>query len=188
MKLVTTTSVHLTPEERALMRERRRATGIPAKLFAHLAGCSWTSLYHYESGDRHPSLAAYTRLAETINREIEAMEGVLEDFEEFWKITPVARRVDKKRARAEYAKARKLATKDEIHAGYARYRNATAHLEPERTKHPATWLHGECWTDEAYQGNFVAAPIRRNAGDERIAAARAQLARDALDAESRTRH
>lgn len=61
MKLVTTTSVHLTPEERALMRERRRATGIKAYTFAHLAGCSVTALYAWESGHRHPSLEAYER-------------------------------------------------------------------------------------------------------------------------------
>lgn len=98
------------------------------------------------------------------------------DFEEFWQLTPTPRRIDKKRAGEEYAKARVRASKDEIHRGYALYWQCVADREPQFTKHPCTWLRGDCWADEAYQqpiAAIVVAPTER-----RINIARAAL-RDA---------
>lgn len=66
------------------------------------------------------------------------------DFEQFWRAYP--RRVAKGHARTAFEKAiRKtdLATMLAAIADYIRFK-------PERIdfKHPATWLNGECWSDE----------------------------------------
>lgn len=61
MRLMIGTLVELSAEERALMRELRYASRMPCKVFAHLAGCTVTSLYKWESGERRPELAAYQR-------------------------------------------------------------------------------------------------------------------------------
>lgn len=61
MRLITGTLVELSAEERALMRELRHASRMQCKVFAHLAGCTVTALYSWESGERRPALAAYRR-------------------------------------------------------------------------------------------------------------------------------
>lgn len=61
MRLITGAVVELSAEERALMREVRHATRMPAKLFAYMSGCSLSSLYSWEMGERRPSLEAYQR-------------------------------------------------------------------------------------------------------------------------------
>ena len=75
-------------------------------------------------------------------------------FASFWKIYP--RRV----ARGAALKAWKRATgagadPETIIRGAVRYA-AERHGEPDRwTKHPATWLNGECWTDDPAGGLTV---------------------------------
>lgn len=66
----------------------------------------------------------------------------------FWEQYP--RRVDKKKAMQKLdviRKAGKVPFSDIISGveGYARHVSGT---EPQFIKHPATWLHGECWANE----------------------------------------
>jgi hypothetical protein len=61
MRMIAGVLVELSAEERAMMRALRHATRMPAKVFARLAGCTVTALYSWESGERNPTLAAYTR-------------------------------------------------------------------------------------------------------------------------------
>lgn len=70
-----------------------------------------------------------------------------DDFEEFWRIYP--RHEDKKKAFTVWQKALKGgATADEIIAGAVRYAKYRAGEPEQYTKHPATWLNGDCWENE----------------------------------------
>lgn len=70
-----------------------------------------------------------------------------DDFEEFWRIYP--RREDKKKAFKVWQTALKNgATADEIIAGAARYAKYRAGEPEQYTKHPSTWLNGDCWENE----------------------------------------
>ena len=70
-----------------------------------------------------------------------------DDFEEFWRTYP--RREDKKKAFTVWQKALKGgATADEIIAGAVRYAKYRAGEPEQYTKHPATWLNGDCWENE----------------------------------------
>ena len=70
-----------------------------------------------------------------------------DDFENFWHTYP--RHEDKKKAFEVWQKALKNgATADEIIAGAARYAKYRAGEPEQYTKHPATWLKGDCWENE----------------------------------------
>lgn len=70
-----------------------------------------------------------------------------DDFEEFWRTYP--RREDKKKAFTVWQKALKGgATADEIIAGAVRYAKYRAGEPEQYTKHPSTWLNGDCWENE----------------------------------------
>ena len=97
------------------------------------------------------------------------------DFDEFWELTPPERKVDKKRARQEYERARLIASKQTIHDNYERYWRETADRPTHYKKHPSTWLHGENWDDAPQQ---IVAEV--SARDRRIADARAALVNAAL--------
>jgi hypothetical protein len=68
-----------------------------------------------------------------------------EGFAEFWDAYP--RHEAKGRARVAFVSARRKASLDDILAGARRYA-ALPGRKPEFTKHPTTWLTGECWDDE----------------------------------------
>ena len=70
-----------------------------------------------------------------------------DDFEEFWRIYP--RHEDKKKAFKVWQTALKNgATADEIIAGAARYAKYRAGEPEQYTKHPSTWLNGDCWENK----------------------------------------
>lgn len=66
-------------------------------------------------------------------------------FDRFWEVYP--RRAGKGQARRAWATAIKVADPEVIVAGAERYRDDPTR-DPRFTKHPSTWLNGECWTDE----------------------------------------
>lgn len=69
-----------------------------------------------------------------------------DEFEEFWRHYP--RRVAKAAARRAWKAASRKAGGGEIIRGAMRYAAERDGQPPKFTKHPATWLNGECWTDE----------------------------------------
>lgn len=70
------------------------------------------------------------------------------EFEEFWLQYP--RKVAKEAAGKAYARARSGgATAADILNGALRYGAERQGQDPKYTKHPATWLTGRCWDDEA---------------------------------------
>ena len=73
-------------------------------------------------------------------------------FQKWWQAYP--RRVGKGGARIAYMRVMKSrkATSVELLAGAERYATARAGEDPKFTKHPATWLNGECWLDELATG------------------------------------
>jgi hypothetical protein len=80
--------------------------------------------------------------------------SIVDEFEtEFWPNVPKGHKLGKGAARKAYIKARRVATKDEILAGLAgyrqyeieRHRRSTGHFQP---LHPSTWLNQERWTDD----------------------------------------
>jgi hypothetical protein len=71
-------------------------------------------------------------------------------FAEFWKHYP--RKVARPAARRAYAVALKKADAAEILAGAMRYAAERDGQDAKYTKHPATWLNNECWTDEPSPG------------------------------------
>ena len=71
-----------------------------------------------------------------------------EAFDRFWVVYP--KRVTKEAARKAFAKAVENGTDAEaLIAGAQRYAVERQGQDPKYTKHPATWLNGGCWEDEA---------------------------------------
>ena len=81
------------------------------------------------------------------------------DFDAFWAEYP--RKVAKGAARKAWPKALKKTDAGTVMAALAAQKAAGLGRDPLYTKHPATWLNGECWLDEipaAGGGVPVAAP------------------------------
>jgi hypothetical protein len=72
-----------------------------------------------------------------------------ETFAEWWRVYP--RRVGRGAALKIYARllTAGTVTADELLAGAMRYAAERSGQEPKFTKHPTTWLNGQCWLDEA---------------------------------------
>lgn len=68
-----------------------------------------------------------------------------DQFDEFWRVYPL--RKAKGAAKTAWAKALKRATPDRIIAGAIEYAS-DPNRDQDYTKHPATWLNGDCWDDE----------------------------------------
>lgn len=68
------------------------------------------------------------------------------EFNEFWAIYP--RRVAKGAARRAWVTALKKVDVAELLEGARRYAADRHAKNPKYTKHPASWLNGECWEDE----------------------------------------
>ena len=68
-------------------------------------------------------------------------------FEDFWSIYP--RRKAKGTARRAWERALKCTAESVILDGARRYALERVGQDPTFTKHPSTWLNGECWSDEA---------------------------------------
>ncbi len=69
------------------------------------------------------------------------------EFEkQFWTVYP--RRAGKGQALKAFKAARKRVDLETILVGVRRYADERRGENPEFTKHPATWLNGQCWTDE----------------------------------------
>ena len=79
-------------------------------------------------------------------------------FEEFWRAYP--RKVAKGQARRVYERiiASKAVTTADLLNGALRYAAECTDREARYVKHGATWLHGECWSDEPTIGHNYGAP------------------------------
>lgn len=73
-------------------------------------------------------------------------DKILLEFEQWYAVYPLHK--GRGQALKAYRLARKKATPDQLLAGAKRYREDPKR-NPDFTKHPATWLHGECWKDES---------------------------------------
>ena len=75
-----------------------------------------------------------------------SLNGHLQDFQIWYDVYPLhkARRA----AERAYASALNRTTREAMLAGAARY-SADPGRDPNKTKHPATWLNGDCWLDES---------------------------------------
>ena len=100
------------------------------------------------------------------------------EFESFWRVYP--RKEAKGAARRAFAKARKSVELDVLVAGATRYAGDRSHENPKYTKHPATWLNGECWADEPVQtrqekGGFGPSGRRKTFAEQGVEIARRQM-------------
>lgn len=76
------------------------------------------------------------------------VSGMVEvDFRAWWQLTP--RKVGRGQALKAYRAARKLTDAATLEAGIRRYAAEQSGKDPQFIKHPATWLNGQCWADEA---------------------------------------
>ncbi len=75
------------------------------------------------------------------------MSNKLDEFDTFWKLYP--RKIGKEKARGAWAKALRLTNAATIIAGLGRLLSSLVANEPQFIPHPATWLNGGRWTDEA---------------------------------------
>jgi hypothetical protein len=76
------------------------------------------------------------------------------EFDRFWSVYP--RRVAKEAAAKAFTAALKRGIEPEtLITGAQRYAVERAGQEPRYTKHPATWLNGGCWEDEAPAGAVI---------------------------------
>lgn len=86
-----------------------------------------------------------------------------EGFTEWYQNYP--RHVARRAASRAYASALKRATAEQLTDGVRRYRASLNGTPPDKIKHPATWLNGDCWLDEsgvdAQEETLVARVIRR---------------------------
>ena len=79
-------------------------------------------------------------------RRASAATGDDPKFEEFWTIYPV--RKAKGKARTAWAKAIKKADPEVILESAEIFQSMSRGKDQQYLPHPATWLNGECWTDE----------------------------------------
>lgn len=81
-------------------------------------------------------------------------------FDEFWQVFPL--RVGKGAARRAWPRALRAAGGDceRLLAGARRYRD-DPNREQRYTKHPSSWLNGECWDDEPLPSRTGRQPIRQ---------------------------
>lgn len=68
------------------------------------------------------------------------------EFAQFWSVYPSKK--GKGQARTAFVRALTKASLEEILDGAGRYREDPKR-KPDYTKNPATWLNGECWSDES---------------------------------------
>jgi hypothetical protein len=92
-------------------------------------------------------------------------------FDRFWQVYP--RHVAKKEAAAAWLTALKRATADVIIEGARRYRNDPNRVQA-YTKHPTTWLRGDCWGDDPVPARPEARPVQEQ---ERTGAAQRAIAK-----------
>lgn len=119
------------------------------------------------TSDRTPALAAPKPNNPKIPRGTQPSREAA--FEEFWKAYP--RKVAKGAARSAFGRALKKVDAAALVAGARSYADDPAR-KPDYTKHPATWLNGECWEDQPDQerrrSKSTAAALRlveRHGGD-----------------------
>lgn len=99
-----------------------------------------------EPFENEPSDLEIYQPASGASKETPRQEDHSEAFEDFWKVYP--RHVAKGTAKRAFEKALKIASTAVIIAGARRYAAERAGQDPKFTKHAATWLNAECWTDE----------------------------------------
>lgn len=78
------------------------------------------------------------------------------EFDSFWSAYP--RRVAKGAARKAWSKAMGITNAETIMMALSVQRAAGFGRDPLYTKHPSTWLNGECWLDEPAAGSALPAP------------------------------
>jgi hypothetical protein len=103
--------------------------------------------------------AVRTKEPRTETPEIPREESISKSFdEEWWPLYP--KRVSKGAARKAYIRIvkSKLATVEELKLGVMRYAAERAGQDPKFTKHAATWLNQECWTDEQASPQSAGSP------------------------------
>lgn len=76
----------------------------------------------------------------------EPIEYISDPFLDFWDVYP--RRVSRGSAEKSFRQALKRCDVKSIIEGARRYALDRAGQDPKYTKHPATWLNGDCWADE----------------------------------------
>jgi len=88
-----------------------------------------------------------TDITSSLRSDVSVKPDFETEFEQqFWPIFP--RRAGKGQALKAFKAARKRVELSLILDGARRYADERRGENPEYTKHPATWLNGQCWTDE----------------------------------------
>lgn len=103
----------------------------------------------HEGGERHDSPGGRTPEFTHNNKSIDNYKYIIKSFDEFWGAAP--RKVGKQHALRAFKKAVKDISPDLLVAGMQSYAEQVKRkgIEPQFIKHPATWLNGGCWDDEA---------------------------------------
>lgn len=131
--------IAMTPAESAPVRDLRPAESAPTPRSSRTPP---VQILHDPPADVAPE-PSLTVKEPSGNRPSRAQQHA--EFEEWWPHYP--RRRAKGAARTAFAKARKRASLEVLIAGADRYAN-DPNRDPDFTKHPATWLNGDCWEDE----------------------------------------
>jgi hypothetical protein len=123
-----------------------------------------------DGGSQEVRTAIRTRPLKTSEEPSE--KNIDQAFDAWWLLCP--RKVAKGAARKAYARAIKSgrATPDELTLGMMRYAAERTGQDEQFTKHPATWLNGDCWMDEPrrkgpVRGRVIDAALRAAAGGGR---------------------
>lgn len=130
----------LSDEKSSDVRSRTRDAGAGAR-----AGQVKTG--HDEGGDQFTLLEVPGPVEAVVS--ITAQRDA--SFERFWEIYP--RKTSKAAARRAWNRAMDTTTLDKVLGAVAVYAQSRRGDDQRFTKHPATWLNGGCWDDEAPVGN-----------------------------------
>jgi hypothetical protein len=96
--------------------------------------------------------------------------AVPSEFDRWWSVYP--RKVGKEAARKAYAKARKIASADDLGRGAVRFRDDQTR-DPAFTPHPSTWLNEGRWQDEGPARPLSVVPRGPRSGDDAVREAHA---------------
>jgi hypothetical protein len=154
-----TTLAHQKPFRSATALAHQKDSEVPTGVFRS-AKSGISEVPH--GGTQTTNLTTKKRREESLSPFFAATAGREGEFEDFWTAFP--RKVAKATARKAFDAAIKGGAEPvTVIAAARRYGKERAGQPPRYTKHPTTWLQGQCWLDEPMADR--APPIRNGAGE-----------------------
>lgn len=130
--------------ERMIERTTRGPKNAPK---THVTICNYDEFQSHERTENAPKTHGERTEERTKETNINNKQSKDGDFDRFWSAVP--RKVNKGAARKAWKSAIKKSDPETIIAGMERYAKERDGKDQQYTAHPASWLNGERWADEA---------------------------------------